>query len=198
MAWQPIIIGGIFGGGIPGAALGAYRPLQIKNAAGEKVKNPAFDHHSQQILNLKNPDKPNYFQPAVAYCIDHLNTYLQTQIQGPAEILIIPSSSKGAVSPGLEKVVQAVCKKEGRFVYNRGGLVRTKTIEKLARGGDRSIGVHLSTLEYRPLAGVPMVKIVVDDVMTTGNSLEGAATVIHQVQPGIPIRVVVFGKTTHD
>jgi hypothetical protein len=198
MAWQPIVIGGLFGGGIRGAALGAYRPLHIKNAAGEKIKNPAFDHHSQQILNLKSPDKPNYFQPAVTYCTAHLSDYLRDHFHGPAEILIVPSSTKGGVSPGLEKVVKAICKREARFIYNKGGLVRTQTIDKLARGGNRSIGVHLESLEYTAIEGVPMVKILLDDVMTTGHSLEGASTVIHQVQPGIQITAIVFGKTTHD
>jgi len=199
MAWQPFVLGLLFGGPTHGVALGAYRPLLIKNDAGERVRNPAFDKHSQQVLNLKSPERPNYFKPAIEYCTESLAAYLRENVPAQnVEILIMPSCTKGKISAGLEKVVQEICRKDKRFVYHAGSLARTKTIEKLAKGGDRSVGVHLSSLEYKPRNGAPLAKILLDDVMTTGNSLIGAITVIHQVQQNAAILPIVFGKTTHD
>ncbi|MES2364134.1 MAG: phosphoribosyltransferase [Pseudomonadota bacterium] len=197
MTWQPFILYNSEPK-VRGFSCDAYRPLFIKQN-GEKVRNPAFDNHSQQILNLKSPERPNYFNPAVKYCAARLLAFLKSNHQDESvEFLIIPSSTKGKTSLGLEKIVLAVCRTDKRFTYVEGSLFRHRTIDKLAKGGDRSLHVHLDSMDYSEKPGSPRVKILLDDVMTSGNSLTGAITVIRQVDARHLIVPLVFGKTTHD
>lgn len=197
MTWQRILLHGCTPT-VSGYALGAYRPLYIWEN-GEKSRNPAFDNHSQQVLNLKSPERAQYFGPAVAYSAGFLTNFLRENVQlDRAEILIVPSSTKGKTSIGLEKIVQQVCSKDKRFSYQAGALSRHTTIDKLAKGGDRSLNVHLASMNYQEKRGSPRVKILLDDVMTSGNSLSGAITVMSQVVQGLVVVPIVLGKTTHD
>jgi hypothetical protein len=189
----------VFCAGTPiwGYALGCYYPLWVKAEDGAKAKNPKFDKHSQQILNLKQANT-QWYKGAVNYCGIHLAAFLKTRKEIQTAEFVIVSSVKGQVSSGLEDAVKLVCKIDKRFSYTPHALRRTSTIDKLARGGDRSLSVHLRSLEYLGRQGSPSVKIVLDDVTTTGHSLEGAMTVMHQVMSGLTFIPVVLGKTTHD
>lgn len=187
--------------GIPltvrGVALGGYRPLFLK-VNGEKIRNPAFDDHSQHILNLKSPEK-GWFNGSLKYCAKIVKEHLAT-MQGfdRAQIVIIPSSVAGKHSIGLEKIAQAVCSSDNRFHYRQGALVRTRTIEKLAKGGARSQHVHLQSLQYRPHQSDSFAKIILDDVCTSANSIGASLTIIYQTAGPFDPRPVTLGKTTHD
>jgi len=181
----------------PGLALGAYRPLFVR-VNGERIRNPEFDNHSQQILNLKEPGK-GWFAGAVAYCSKLVIAHAAS-LSGfdRAQVIVMPSSQQGKVSAGLERVARNLANADRRFVFTPGSLVRSKTIEKLARGGDRSLSVHLASLQYHSKDRDPVVKFVLDDVCTTSNSLGGAITVIRQSSWGpVDARALVLGKTTH-
>ena len=78
-----------------------------------------------------------------------------------------------------------------------GCLRRTTTIEKLSRGGDRSQITHLQSMQYTTAPNAPGVKILFDDVTTTGNSLLAAATLIRAQEPHAEIVAFVLGKTVH-
>lgn len=198
MSHQSFIVGDMFDGNVRGYALGAYHPLYIKKD-GEKVRNPAFDQHSQHVLNLKFPNT-KWFNGSVNYCAVHLSQFLKKDLVGldRAEFLIVPSSTKGNTSLALDRIATTICKDDKRFTYRPGSLYRTQTIEKLAKGGDRSVGVHLGSLGYTAADKSPPVKILLDDVMTSGNSLSGAMIVIRQYAQGVSFVPIVFGKTTHD
>lgn len=189
------VVTGPLGQNIQGHALWAYYPLWIREN-GEKKRNPAFDQNSQHTLNIKQPGTP-YYANSLRYCAKALHSYLQQKVNIPqAELVIIPSSKKGSASQSLDSIAKWICKQDGRFSYRPNSLTRTKTIEKLAKGGDRSLGVHLGSLDYKP--GGPSTKIILDDVTTSGNSLTGAITIIHQYENNARFVPVVFGKTTHD
>ncbi|CAN7177486.1 hypothetical protein [Variovorax paradoxus] len=196
MATQRFLVQSILGSS-PGVALGHYRPLNIKQG-GEKIRNPKFDQHSQHILNIKDSSK-GWFNKSVTYCSDLVASHGYTMMGfAKAQIVVMPSSQKGRVSAGLEQIARNLCKADRRFVYLPGTLVRTKTIEKLARGGDRSLHVHLDSLEYRPRDGEPYRKIILDDVCTSTHSLGGAIAVMHQVLSGFEVSSLVLGKTFYD
>jgi predicted amidophosphoribosyltransferase len=117
---------------------------------------------------------------------------------GEAEILIVPSSREGGASEGLERIVEKLCKEDKRFTYRRGALYRHTAIRKLAKGGDRSLPVHLNSMGYKDDPYSPAAKIVLDDVFTTGNSIRGAITIVEQIDQSCTFLPIVLGKTTHD
>jgi hypothetical protein len=198
MAHQTFFVGDVFTGNVPCYALGAYHPLWLKHEGG-KTKNPAFDQYSQHVLNLKFPNT-QWFKGSVIYCANHLIKFLKANHAGVerAEFLIVPSSTQGNTSVALDRIATAIAKGDKRFSYRPGALSRTKTIAKLATGGDRSVGVHLASMDYKHDAASPPVKIILDDVATSGNSLSGAIMVVQQYDQNATFIPVVFGKTTHD
>lgn len=194
---QPFLVQGLFGPS-RGIALGQYRPLTIKQD-GERVRNPKFDQHSQHILNIKDPNK-GWFKGSVQYCSNLVIAHAATMTGfAKAQIIIVPSSEKGKVSQGLERIARNLCSADNRFVYTPGALVRTKTIDKLARGGDRSLHIHLESLEYKRRDQEIRTKIVFDDVCTSSHSLSGAISVMQQVLlDQVEAHALVLGKTTRD
>ena len=194
---QTFVAGGLFASR-HGYALGAYRPLYLKQN-GEKVKNPAFDQYSQHVLNLKSGTHPRYAEPSIKFCMRELQEFLNSGIKlTDAEFLIVPSCTQGKTSESLERIVKSVCKTDKRFSYRPQALSRQKSIEKLAKGGNRSIDVHVASLAYTDDPNASHTKIILDDVLTSGNSIEGAIRVIEQVRAGLFFVPIVFGKTTHD
>lgn len=183
---------------VRGYALAAYHPLTVRSK-GERVKNPRFDNHSQQILNLKDASKPRFFQAGLDYCQPLLMQLFDNEIQfDRGEIVVVPSSTKGNVNPGLDRIAKALCRRDKRLSYVPNSLSRTKTIDKLAKGGDRSLDVHLKSMDYKPVAGSAATKFILDDVTTSGNSLNAAITIIQQYMKGLIFIPVVLGKTADD
>ena len=164
-----------------------------------RVKNPAFDQHSQHILNLKDPEA-RWFSgsvkalfPSVLAAVENL-----TARYGPSELVIIPSSKAGRVSKALDLMAKNACRRHGACSYTEGALTRTKTIEKLATGGDRSIQRHLESMSFSDSRRAPPVKILFDDISTSGNSIAAAATMIRAGSEGSVVVALVLGRTTHD
>jgi predicted amidophosphoribosyltransferase len=178
-----------------GWSMGLYRPYRIQG-----VRNPKFDRHSGFILDIKEKSATHKRQAAVNHFADLIVSHMKTlPMQGQTEILVVPSSTKGQWSPGLELVAQAVAKKDKRFSFVAKALIRTRTIDKLASGGDRSLAVHLDSLQYDWDLASTLPKFLIDDVTTTGNSFAGCMTVIQSLfrQP-VQITPLVLGKTSHD
>lgn len=187
---------------VRGFALGEYHPIwqKEKDANGRRVKNPHFDNFSQQIYNTKDSSKQVFFLRGVGFCTSELIAFLRARPEIPeAEFLIIPSSRRGQVSQGLTEIVKRVCRVDRRFSHRPGSMRRTRDIEKLATGGDRSLQVHLQSLEYRDAPEVPPYKIIFDDITTSANSIAGAIMVTQQViGPRIECLPIALGQTTRD
>lgn len=185
-------------GNTRGEAIGWYHPYRVR---GEK--NPAFDKFSGSILALKDPSRNDHERAVQLFAI-HLIAYLKNNPWIPvAEIITLPSHVAGKQSVGLDKVVSAICKKDQRFVSKPGVLYRTKTIEKLAKGGPRSVQVHRDSMGFRQRPGAPITKIVLDDVVTTANSMVAAVELIRSSgAPGKPMPTVALclalGRTALD
>lgn len=178
-----------------GWSMGSYRPYRIQG-----VLNQKFDQHSRLILDIKEKNDTQKRRVAVTHFADLIVSQLKgLPSQGQAEILVVPSSTKGQWSPGLELVAQAVAKKDKRFSFVAKAIVRTRNIQKLASGGDRSLAVHLESLEYDWDLANSKPKFLIDDVTTSGNSFAGCISAIQSLfrQP-VQITPLVLGKTTHD
>jgi hypothetical protein len=178
-------------------ALAPYHPYTVKNGGG-RCRNPKFDRVSGLILDLKKESERGH-EAAIKYWAAHLAFFLRKDIAfDQAEIIIVPSSTKGNINPGLDKIVKTVCKQDKRLSYNRNSLFRTKSINKLSTGGDRSLDVLLNSMDYKGVNGSPATKFILDDVTTTGNSLNASITLINQYMPGLTFVPIVLGKTADD
>ena len=85
--------------------------------------------------------------------------------------------------------------KNGGRIDGSGCLVRTKKIEKLAHGGDRSQDIHLESIVVK---NVNLIKgkdiLLLDDVTKTGNSLE-ACTLLLLEAGARSVQRATIGKT---
>lgn len=187
-------------------AAGNYYPYRIN---GER--NPLFNAHCRHILSSKGPGEQNhgaaikYFTelliPAVSSWnlkgmlppgIDHnINSG-----KGIADVMVVPSSKANKTSSGILDIMVKVCAKDARLNMQPNALVRTKEIQKLAKGGNRDISVHLNSISYKPKRHANLV-ILVDDVCTSGNSMIACHDLIKKESPLTNIIGLAFGRTAY-
>lgn len=165
-----------------------YQPYWIKDEHGERRKNPKNNPVSKKLMDLKDEGNSKhevavrYFSRLLSNRIAALglNRY-QSGIQTGVAIMVVPSSQEGRVSPALLDIARYAAKQHNLKMYDFNPLVRTKTIQKLHSGGDRSIGVHIDSIrvETANLVDLKLKRIIViDDVTTTGGSLRACAQLL--------------------
>ena len=105
---------------------------------------------------------------------------LTQEICEEVTICVVPSSNKDNRESGMAKLGEMLAQdysRKNKVFY----LERTKSISKLAAGGDRSKEVHLrsiSTVEHMDISGE--IVLLMDDVTTTGNSLYACREILLQ------------------
>lgn len=120
------------------------------------------------ILKLKNNNRN---------IIEKYSKLLDSKLNGISNdlnnivIISIPSSRVGNEN-GITMVAKNIAK-TNRFIDNSSKLMRFSNIEKLATGGDRSKYVHINSIKYEnnDIDLSNKIIILIDDVITTGNSL---------------------------
>ena len=126
-----------------------------------KIKNPLFDVYSGKILDLKEGRET---------AIQYFFNLLDFEICEGVTICIVPSSNADNKNSGMSMLGERLAKngrKNGVYYLNR-----QRTIEKLATGGDRSIDVHLQSINVITDMNIQGdIVLLMDDVTTTGNSL---------------------------
>lgn len=129
-----------------------------------EVKNPKFDEYSNKILRLK--DQLNW---AIDFFFQKLNPLI---ISDSIVICYVPSSTKEKLTTGVRTLSIRLSKIKTR-VDGTGCIVRHTTVPKNAYGADRSMSVHLNSLQ---IDNKELIKgcdvLLLDDVTTTGNSLK--------------------------
>lgn len=185
-------------------ACGAYHPYRVD---GEK--NPKFDRHSGFILTSKGAQERNFGQ-AVKYFADlimpevrswALEGFLPQGTIGDqpfVDVVIVPSSKVGKVSDGLLQVMGKVCARDKRLNLQKNLLSRTKQIEKLATGGNRSRQTHVDSITFNMPPNPASIFLLVDDVCTSGNSLVACCDIIQTHIPHSTVIALTLGKTTHE
>lgn len=140
--------------------LGVYIPRKFKED----------DEFSSKILDLKNNDIR-----AKAYFLSLLNTF---NFDNTEAIVVMPSHLPNARPNALKSLAEELASSHS-WIDAVHCLVRTKKIDKLATGGNRSLSTQLSSLD---VVNPDMIKglnvLVLDDVTTSGNSLKAAMKVL--------------------
>jgi predicted amidophosphoribosyltransferase len=158
---------------------GSYHPYR---RYGET--NPSFNAYSALLLDLKD----NKIR-----AIEHFREFLQKRVAEDVPIAVVPSHDPAKTTSGLRTVAQRLAAADR--IDATGCLVRTKRVDKLAHGGDRSIEVHLASIEVRDAHLFQgMNVLLLDDITTTGNSLEACCRLLLEAGAA-RVQKLAFGKT---
>lgn len=170
--------------------LGRYHKYWLNKAANER--NPKFDDFSTDILNLKHKDNDFKRQRSV----DRFAKDLEKQLPAGAVITVVPSHDPQSTDSGLRDLAKKLA---GRNRTNGTAcLVRTRKIDKLAGGANRSLQIHLNTISVQH---AELIKgkdvILIDDVTTTGNSLQACRQLL--LNAGAKsVRMIAIGRTVDE
>jgi hypothetical protein len=137
-------------------------------------RNPAFRQATDgRLLNFKEGDLA-----AIDAEADEVGAVLNC-LGLPPRVLValIPGHRAVATNRGttLSQLVDVLAAQDPRLVASADTLVRHRDVEKLAVGGSRSVRVHAESMWVQvppPLQGETVV--VLDDVVSTGHSMEAA------------------------
>jgi predicted amidophosphoribosyltransferase len=142
------------------AVFGDYKPWSVhKEEGGDGSTYPA---HSGRILDLKD---------GKANAVTHFVEMIEPELPDNIAIATVPSHDPDKVGGGLESLAAKLAERGSRIDASR-CLVRTKKINKLAHGGDRSKDVHFESIAVVTpdlISGRDV--LLIDDVTKTGNSL---------------------------
>lgn len=150
---------------------------------------------SERILAFKNGD-----DAAVRQFADEMKEAMDDKYRGYMEklsntvVCVMPSHEAGQYSKGLTRLAAYLSFTYGMIDAEH--LIKRKiTHDKISTGGDRSVQKQLETLEVSTdyiIAGKDV--IVLDDVTTTGNSIEAVRRLLRKYNVG-KIYAQTLGKT---
>lgn len=163
---------------------GAYKPWGWHKMEGGDGSN--YPKHSGQILDLKE---------AKASAIQYFYNLIEPTLGDGFAIAFVPSHDPAKHSAGLLALVTRLAANRNRIDAS-GCLVRTKIIQKLANGGDRSVDVHLNSIAVvnaEFIAGREV--LLLDDVTTTGGSLFACRKLLLEAGAQFVQRVAI-GRTS--
>jgi predicted amidophosphoribosyltransferase len=166
------------------AIYGDYKPYSAHKDGGGG--HASWPEHSKKILDLKD-DK--------AGAVDYFASIVEPELSDGIVIVTIPSHDPASPPGALQKLADRLAQ-NGNRVDGSGCLVRTQKIGKLARGGDRSKAIQLKTLKVQ---NIYLIKgknvLLLDDVVTSGNSLEAAMELLFKAGAK-SVRRAALAKTT--
>jgi len=149
-----------------------------------KIKNDKFDNWSDKILDLKKD-----YNSAIQYFFQKLDPLLLYGFP----IVVVPSHNPDARVTGICRLAKLLAR--NNRIDATQCLCRHKKIQKLSWGGDRSIELHFKSINVRyPELVLTREVLLLDDVTTTGNSLEACKQLL--LQSGArQVQCVALGKT---
>jgi predicted amidophosphoribosyltransferase len=158
---------------------GEYQPYRKH---GEK--NPNFNVYSGFLLDLKENQTG---------AVERFHTSLEKIVAPDIPVAIVPSHDPAKTTSGLRALAQKLAASDR--IDATSCLVRTKKIDKLAHGGDRSIEVHLASIV---VANPKLIQgrdvLLLDDVTTSGNSLEACRQLLMKAGAN-RVQKLALGKT---
>ncbi|WP_444905081.1 ComF family protein [Microbulbifer sp. CnH-101-E] len=140
-------------------------------------QNPRHTGASVQLLKFKNGDNQ-----AIHFFTNHVETKLRAAIPAGTSFSVatVPSSTEGKAHKGFGPMIRLL---KGKFpeIKNSANLLkRISSIETLHKGGARTKNVHQNSLIAVDSIVTGHKVVLLDDVTTSGNSLEVATQLLQQ------------------
>lgn len=139
------------------------------------VKNPKADINTKKMMDLKEagnrrmPEAVRHFGTALA---QHLATLISRR--APVHCAIVPGHEAESISQGLNLILNNHIRTAFNVVNRDLILRRHTTVESRAKGGTRDVQSILDSVDVqRNNMARGGTVVLLDDVMTTGTSLEG-------------------------
>lgn len=158
-------------------------------------QNPRIDNITHTLLNIKNSSADRR-RPAVKFfnkvLVNPPGGISRLATGDPRIYAIVPSHSRGCVSPGLIELVTSVAPQFG-FANDENVLFRHTTVPKAATGGPRGIHVHLSSIQVTHNVEGCTVYLF-DDVTSTGSSLRACKQLLLEAGAA-RVAMIALGQT---
>lgn len=147
----------------------AYNPVWVMGQ-----RNPAFSKATDgRLLDLKD----NLDHGVKNAAADFRTVLAKLSLPAGTILMLVPGheAASSNAGSGLARVLAELASNDSRFVASPDSLIRTKTVDKKAKGGERSVQGHLQSIKVRQPPDVKGATVVIlDDTVTTGNSIEAA------------------------
>lgn len=152
--------------------------------------NPDFDFHSGLILGVKRQkiEAIDYFYKSINNILSD-NSYFV--------ICVMPSHEQGIMPSGIRTIGKKLCipsRIDGTDI-----ITRIKTIPKKTSGGPRDFSLERSSIDIINVKYINLIKgkqvLLLDDVTTTGNSLNAAKSLLKDYGAEI-VAGLALGQTT--
>ncbi|KXI26796.1 hypothetical protein [Paraglaciecola hydrolytica] len=157
--------------------------------------NPDRNKDTYRIMDLKNPSSNNH-QSAIKHFGTNFSAGLKKLVVNiktdKIQVAIVPSSKKGKRSSGLEAILKMV--EEVAIIYDPLFLVRDEDVPASHEGGNRSIEKHINSISVKKIPDPNIPMLILDDVTTTGNSLEACEKILKKKGVTLIYKVAI-GKT---
>lgn len=151
--------------------------------------NPKFrPSGSGMILDLKEKD-----MDAIEYFFDYLDELFEKNVS----ICVVPSHEESSANDsGVARLARILAQEGRKDKVNF--LLRKTTVEKRAAGGDRSYQSQRESIKINPdISVLEDTVIVMDDVTTTGNSLQACRDILLDAGAS-HVAMYAIGKTVFE
>lgn len=182
----------------PTIALTEYFSYWVLGEDGNRIKNPKANKNTGLILDVKSYDKnPEAAKEAIKLYADAAleATKKLHQAMPIGVIALVPGHRAGTHSKILGVLAKFLAARL-KISADPELLVRWRDIDKLATGGDRSIHVQCGSLRVSGPSLDGANVLLIDDVCTSGNSLNACDSLLKQ-HGASQVFSIVLGKTTY-
>ncbi len=167
--------------------LGFYHPQYIYHEEYFD-ENCNFNEYSQTILELKNQDSDaiEYFLEQIGNLIDNDNIILT----------VVPSHSSSPSSSGICDLAKRLTRLKSSLIDGTHLIQRVKSIDKQSCStNERTQQLHLDSIKINNQSLMTGKKfILMDDVLTTGNSVKACKSLLTKAGAK-QVKIIVLGKT---
>lgn len=157
-----------------------------------------YDAKSQLILDYKDEKRNaiNQFNYEIMKALFELSGKNSVLLKNRT-ICVVPSHEAYKWSKSLQSTADFLSEKIGMrngYYYLR----RNNTIKQLSHGGNRNIEQHKGSIDIKYKKAIPGRHfILIDDITTTGNSLEACRTILNE-NGAKSVRCIAIGRTLSD